>query len=530
MTLPTRGPADFSHPNRSSSHNDIMMTMMMMARPSESEVEPTKLPSITVRPVELQHRPSSASSSSRCARKRDGNNLKFHNFVPNSEMALENSNDVYGHCLREEHGSKQIYVCNWRKQSPIIVDDRMAIAEKTSNSNSEKTTLGSSLTGYHIQNLLAAEQLENGQKSILQSLLVKHGCNVSIDKNLDEDDSVNNCDTVDCGDLRLKLNRRKPSTVRRVLRSDDSSNEEPLDLCVRKKLKTSGLKGEKSDLSKTVKCSESANLVPIMVSPASIGCHPEIPSSLVHTRPQTQSRDKKIIPATNFDNQINNHLINSPMIVSNPSIHNQLNQRPQTLSGSQDYRLTSSDNVYRRMYNQSNHANLLKDSSMNTLTSRSFSSVQLPPKNSVSSASFSPTNSNPVNGQPQTKAAKGRSSERSVIKRRLEDAFRTNGFLVKTKEVSDGDATFCKFRQLRKYTRYYLKSWHQHLPEEINKLWKGFLPPKTIKPATSSSSVLSSNSSNPQNPYCQQQVQAQPQTLPANRVLINDNNIASRQS
>ena len=73
------------------------------------------------------------------------------------------------------------------------------------------------------------------------------------------------------------------------------------------------------------------------------------------------------------------------------------------------------------------------------------------------------------------------SHPRTAIKQKLEDAFRENGFLVKTKQVSDGDATFCKFRQLRKYTRYYLKSWHKHLPDEVNKLYKGFLPPKTAR-------------------------------------------------
>lgn len=73
-------------------------------------------------------------------------------------------------------------------------------------------------------------------------------------------------------------------------------------------------------------------------------------------------------------------------------------------------------------------------------------------------------------------------NQRSVIKQKLEDTFKQNGFLVKTKQVSDGEATFCKFRQLRKYTRYYLKSWQQHLPDEVNKMWKGFLPPKTVLP------------------------------------------------
>lgn len=85
----------------------------------------------------------------------------------------------------------------------------------------------------------------------------------------------------------------------------------------------------------------------------------------------------------------------------------------------------------------------------------------------------------------------GNTHQRSVIKQKLEDAFRQNGFLVKTKQVSDGDATFCKFRQLRKYTRYYLKSWHKHLPDEVNKLYKGFLPPNstTAKTATASSAA-----------------------------------------
>ena len=78
---------------------------------------------------------------------------------------------------------------------------------------------------------------------------------------------------------------------------------------------------------------------------------------------------------------------------------------------------------------------------------------------------------------------KGRSvSQRTLIKEKLEEAFRANGFLIKTKQVSDGDATFCKFRQLRKYTRYYLKSWHKHLPDEVSKLYRGFLPPAPAQP------------------------------------------------
>jgi hypothetical protein len=81
----------------------------------------------------------------------------------------------------------------------------------------------------------------------------------------------------------------------------------------------------------------------------------------------------------------------------------------------------------------------------------------------------------------QERSLRTGANQRSVIKQKLEDAFRQNGFLVKTKQVSDGEATFCKFRQLRKYTRYYLKSWHKHLPDDVNQLYKGFLPPVSDK-------------------------------------------------
>lgn len=38
---------------------------------------------------------------------------------------------------------------------------------------------------------------------------------------------------------------------------------------------------------------------------------------------------------------------------------------------------------------------------------------------------------------------------------------------------------FCKFRQLRKCTRHYMKSLQTQFPDEVNKLWKqGLMPPK----------------------------------------------------
>ncbi|XP_054166851.1 uncharacterized protein LOC128964295 [Oppia nitens] len=104
-----------------------------------------------------------------------------------------------------------------------------------------------------------------------------------------------------------------------------------------------------------------------------------------------------------------------------------------------------------------------------------------------SSISDKKCQNNSVNCVVASKQMKQRQTHRSIIKKQLEETFKQNGFLVKTKQVSDANnsAMFCKFRQLRKYTRYYLKSWHHHLPDEVNKLWKGFLPPKTEKPNSS---------------------------------------------
>ncbi|KAH9422336.1 hypothetical protein DERP_003011 [Dermatophagoides pteronyssinus] len=88
---------------------------------------------------------------------------------------------------------------------------------------------------------------------------------------------------------------------------------------------------------------------------------------------------------------------------------------------------------------------------------------------------------------------------RNQIRRHLEDAFKQNGFLVKTKQISDANnsAMFCKFRQLRKYTRYYLKSWHNHLPDEVNKICKGFLPPSSSSSSSSSTTSTSIKSEHP---------------------------------
>lgn len=122
---------------------------------------------------------------------------------------------------------------------------------------------------------------------------------------------------------------------------------------------------------------------------------------------------------------------------------------------------------------------------------------------SPSSSNWSKTSNQNTTGQHTSSSSHihhHRSSHyhHQMIKRHLEDAFKQNGFLVKTKQVSDpnNSATFCKFRQLRKYTRYYLKSWQNHLPDEVNKLWKGFLPPKSERPLFSTNTNMTTETLN----------------------------------
>lgn len=66
---------------------------------------------------------------------------------------------------------------------------------------------------------------------------------------------------------------------------------------------------------------------------------------------------------------------------------------------------------------------------------------------------------------------KRKSINRTVQRRKLEKTFKEKGFLIQTQQLQSetGDATFCKFRQLRKYTRYLFRSWKDYLPPACEK-------------------------------------------------------------
>ncbi|XP_018793249.1 PREDICTED: uncharacterized protein LOC108971555 isoform X2 [Bactrocera latifrons] len=70
-------------------------------------------------------------------------------------------------------------------------------------------------------------------------------------------------------------------------------------------------------------------------------------------------------------------------------------------------------------------------------------------------------------------------SRRSTQREKLEKAFREKGYLIQTQQLESAEgATYCKFRQLKKFTRYLFRNWKDYLPEEVhqsNVVEKAFL-------------------------------------------------------
>jgi len=61
-----------------------------------------------------------------------------------------------------------------------------------------------------------------------------------------------------------------------------------------------------------------------------------------------------------------------------------------------------------------------------------------------------------------------RKSRKSLAREKLEKTFREKGFLIQTQQLESAQgAMYCKFRQLRKFTRYLFRSWKHHLPGDV---------------------------------------------------------------
>ncbi|XP_017052076.1 uncharacterized protein LOC108095473 [Drosophila ficusphila] len=67
---------------------------------------------------------------------------------------------------------------------------------------------------------------------------------------------------------------------------------------------------------------------------------------------------------------------------------------------------------------------------------------------------------------PSESDRKRRSSRRSKQREKLEKTFKEKGFLIQTQQLQSAEgATYCKFRQLKKFTRYLFRNWKDHIPE-----------------------------------------------------------------
>ncbi|KAK7066263.1 hypothetical protein SK128_020268 [Halocaridina rubra] len=70
----------------------------------------------------------------------------------------------------------------------------------------------------------------------------------------------------------------------------------------------------------------------------------------------------------------------------------------------------------------------------------------------------------PIEDSPKRK----RRSKKSSVREKLEQTLRERGLLIQTQQVESAEgATYCKFRQLRKFTRYLFRSWKDYLPGQL---------------------------------------------------------------
>ena len=75
----------------------------------------------------------------------------------------------------------------------------------------------------------------------------------------------------------------------------------------------------------------------------------------------------------------------------------------------------------------------------------------------------------PVNPDPEGR--RKRKTRKSLQREKLEQTFKEKGFLIQTQQLESAEgATYCKFRQLRKFTRYLFRSWKDYLPGNVRDL------------------------------------------------------------
>lgn len=59
---------------------------------------------------------------------------------------------------------------------------------------------------------------------------------------------------------------------------------------------------------------------------------------------------------------------------------------------------------------------------------------------------------------------------KTTQREKLEKTFKEQGFLIQTQHLESAEgATYCKFRQLKKFTRYLFRNWKDYLPDELQR-------------------------------------------------------------
>ncbi|RLU15925.1 hypothetical protein DMN91_011682 [Ooceraea biroi] len=78
------------------------------------------------------------------------------------------------------------------------------------------------------------------------------------------------------------------------------------------------------------------------------------------------------------------------------------------------------------------------------------------------------------NSASQDDGRRKRKTRKSLQREKLEQTFKEKGFLIQTQQLESAEgATYCKFRQLRKFTRYLFRSWKDYLPGNVRELSGG---------------------------------------------------------
>lgn len=104
------------------------------------------------------------------------------------------------------------------------------------------------------------------------------------------------------------------------------------------------------------------------------------------------------------------------------------------------------------------------ESTEDSLMSQSSSSLAESPAGSLEPSQDYRQQLNQVEDSPKRK----RRSKKASVRERFEQTLRERGLLIQTQQVESAEgATYCKFRQLRKITRYLFRSWKDYLPGQL---------------------------------------------------------------